>query len=72
MIGTQLELSSRERFPEQDLDDSYSNKVEHEINSTNFSTVNPILVNFRRFWIFAPYATTLWIAAINLPENTWQ
>ena len=41
MIGTQLELSSRERFTEQDLDDSYSNRVEHEINSTNFSTVNP-------------------------------
>ena len=41
MISTQLELPSRERFTEQDLDDSCSNRVEHGINSTNFSTVNP-------------------------------
>ena len=41
MIGTQLELSSGERFTEQDLDDSYSNRVEHEINPSKFNTVNP-------------------------------
>jgi len=40
-IGTQFELPSGERFTEQDLDGSCSNRVEHGINLTDFSTVNP-------------------------------
>ena len=41
MNGARLELSSEERFTEQDLDDSCSKRVEHEINSTEFNAVNP-------------------------------
>ena len=34
-------MKTKERFKEQSLDDSYSARVEHEIYSTEFSTVNP-------------------------------
>ena len=40
-IDTRLELPSGERFTEQDLEGSYSNRAEHGINLTDFSTVNP-------------------------------
>ena len=41
MIGTLLRLPSEERSATPAPDDSYSNRLEHETNSTNFSTVNP-------------------------------
>ena len=41
IIGTQLESSGKKRFTEQDLGNSCSNRVEHETNSTSFSTANP-------------------------------